>query len=203
MVAASASTWRSSASRNLPSALSWRAPGAALRESHSERVEAGHDLPRLLFLEAAFAGVAVDQISLLAQGRPLGRGGVVGLVLDHVLLARVDADRLGLDTRALGPLRLGAGAERAQQALSVGEIFEGQKRSLIELAGMEMEFVVLDVEDIAAHAVAIAVTGLFRQLLEELGVRNVALGDAEMGPLVAVTTGVRPLAAATCSAISE
>lgn len=76
-------------------------------------VEAGHDLPRLLFLEAAFAGVAVDQISLLAQGRPLGRGGVVGLVLDHVLLARVDADRLGLDTRALGPLRLGAGAERA------------------------------------------------------------------------------------------
>lgn len=31
----------------------------------------------------------------------------------------------------------------------VGEIFEGQKRSLIELAGMEMEFVVLDVEDIA------------------------------------------------------
>src|SRR5574344_110711 len=80
-------------------------------------VEARHDLPRLLFLEAAFAGVAVDQIGLLAQGRPLGGGGVVGLVLDHVLLARVDADRLGLDTRALGSLGLGAGAERAQQAL--------------------------------------------------------------------------------------
>ena len=146
-------------------------------------VEAGHDLSRLLFLEAAFAGVAVDQIGLLAQGRPLGRGGVVGLVLDHVLLARVDTDRLGLDTRALGSLGLGAGAERAQQALGVGEIFEGQKRRLVELAGMEMEFVVLDVEDIAAHAVAIAVTGLFRQILEELGVRDVALGDAEMGSL--------------------
>lgn len=119
----------------------------------------------------------------MPQGRPLGRGGVVGLVLDHVLLARVDTDRLGLDTRALGSLGLGAGAERAQQALGVGEIFEGQKRRLVELAGMEMEFVVLDVEDIAAHAVAIAVTGLFRQLLEELGVRDVALGDAEMGSL--------------------
>ena len=46
-----------------------------------------------------------------------------------------------------------------------------------------MEFVVLDVEDIAAHAVAIAVAGLFRQLLEELGVRDVALGNAEMGSL--------------------
>ena len=143
-------------------------------------VEAGHDLSRLLFLEAAFAGVAVDQIGLFAQGRPLGRGGVVCLVFDHVLLARVDADRLGLDTCALGSLGLCAGAERAQQALGVGEIFEGQKRRLIELAGMEMEFVVLDVEDIAAHTVAIAVAGLFRQLLEELGIRDVALGYTKM-----------------------
>ena len=143
-------------------------------------VEAGHDLPRLLFLEAAFAGVAVDQIGLLAQGRSLGRAGVVGLVLDHILLARVDADRFGLDTRALGSLGLGARTERTQQAFGVGEIFEGQKRRLVELAGMEMEFVVLDVEDIAAHTVAIAVAGLFRQLLEELSVRDVALSDAEM-----------------------
>ncbi len=87
--------------------------------------------------------------------------------------------------------------------MRVGEILEGQRRRLVQLAGMEMELVVLDVEDIAAHAVAIAVAGLFRQLLEELGVGDVALGYAEMGPLVAVTTGVRPLAAAISSAISE
>ena len=127
--------------------------------------EARHHLAGLLFLETAFAGVAVHEAGLLAQGSALGRGGVVGLVLNLILFARIDAHGLGLDARALGPLGLGGGLERAQHALGVGKVFEGQNWRLIKLAGMKVQLTVLDVEDIASDTLPVPVAGLFGEFL--------------------------------------
>ena len=67
------------------------------------------------------------------------------------------------------------GAERTQNDLAVGEVLEDRGGLLVQIAGMEMQLVVLDVEDVSGNAVAVLVARLSGQLLEELGVGNVAL----------------------------
>ncbi|SPD74386.1 hypothetical protein PITCH_A230072 [uncultured Desulfobacterium sp.] len=72
------------------------------------------------------------------------------------------------------------GAEGTQNALAVGEVLEDRGGLLVQIAGMEMQLVVLDVEDVSGDAVAVLVARLSGQFLEELCVGNVALGYAQM-----------------------
>ena len=59
------------------------------------------------------------------------------------------------------------GAEGTQNALAVGEVLEGRGGLLVQIAGMEMQLVVLDVEDVSGDAVAVLVARLSGQFLEE------------------------------------